>query len=72
MGTTIRHCIWAIALVLTISAIAYCNSQSDIEWTKKEAFLGKACFDAGGLWNPDWRRVYYCERPKSGVVANGH
>lgn len=53
-------CITTIAVVACVS---YWAAQANIESDKQEAFMMKACVDAGGEWSKTWNRVPSCLRP---------
>ncbi len=59
------HFVWAAALTGIITAIAYNTAQYNIEAVKQDAFMMKACMDAGGSWEVDWRTQRNCKRPGS-------
>ena len=60
MAQTTTVCVSA---VLAIVAIAYWTAQANIEDAKQEAFMMKACVDAGGEWSKSWNRIPSCLRP---------
>ena len=58
------HFVWAAALTGMVTAIAYNTAQYNIEEVKQNAFMMKACMDAGGIWEKAWTPHYECKRPK--------
>jgi hypothetical protein len=53
-----------VAVVLSIGCISYWTAQANIEDSKQEAFMMKACVDAGGEWSKSWNRIPSCLRHK--------
>lgn len=60
-----KRLIWIIPLGLTVSWIATMIRDASIEDYKQQAFMMKACVDAGGEWvMATWSPVKDCIRPK--------
>jgi len=57
------HLIWAAALSVIVSALAYNTAQYNIEDAKQNAFMMKACVDAGGNWEKTWNNKFECKKP---------
>jgi len=53
----------AASAILAIIAVSYFTAQANIEDGKQEAFMMKACVDAGGEWSKSWNRIPSCLRP---------
>lgn len=49
-----KHFIWAVAAVLCVAAVAHATATYSIEAAKQEAFMLKACVDAGGQFRVIW------------------
>jgi len=60
--TTAKTMIVCVAAVAGIVCIAYWTAQANIESDKQEAFMMKACVDAGGEWSKSWNRIPSCLR----------
>lgn len=58
------HAIWAVCIAVAVAAIAYNASQYEIERAKQDAFMMKACVDAGGQWVKNLGPTWNCVRPK--------
>jgi hypothetical protein len=52
------------AVVFCVAVIAAASSQYHIEAAKQDAFMMKACVDAGGQWEKNWRQIPSCLRPQ--------
>jgi hypothetical protein len=61
-GWTMIVLIWAMGIVVSIAIIADATSKYNIEDVKQEAFMMKACVDAGGSWEKGWTPVHECKR----------
>lgn len=61
MANTLTICITAI---LIIACVSYWTAQANMESDKQEAFMMKACVDAGGEWSKSWNRIPSCLRPE--------
>jgi len=48
---------------VAVGLIAKYSSEYYIEEIKQEAFMMKACVDAGGEWAKSWNRIPSCIRP---------
>jgi len=51
-----------VAAIAGIACISYWTAQANIESDKQEAFMMKACVDAGGEWSKSWNRIPSCLR----------
>lgn len=58
-----RTLAWSIPVALAVAAIAYSSALYSVESVKQEAFMMKACVDAGGSWTYSWGRPI-CNRPR--------
>lgn len=57
--------VWFISVsaAISIACVSYWTAQANIEDAKQEAFMMKACVDAGGEWSKSWNRIPSCLRP---------
>ena len=53
---------WSLPLSIAIAVIAYSTSVYNSEYVRQEAFMMKACVDAGGDWLRYWNWSPYCKR----------
>lgn len=51
-------------MALMFSAIVYGVTQYSVEELKQDAFMMKACADAGGEWVRTWNNRTQCLRPQ--------
>jgi hypothetical protein len=61
----IRLIVICITVVLSITALSYYTAQASIESYKQNAFMMKACVDAGGQWMKGWTPQWDCIRPSN-------
>lgn len=62
---SIKHLIWIIPVSLTVCWVATMTRDANIETEKQQAFMMKACVDAGGDWlKSGWTPAKECKRPK--------
>jgi hypothetical protein len=54
---------WSLPLSAAVAAIAYSSANYYSEESRQEAFMMKACVDAGGEWLRYWNNFPYCKRP---------
>lgn len=59
-----RHIIWACAAVIAITALSYYTAVYNMEEAKQQAFMMKACVDAGGQWKRNFTPTWDCIRPE--------
>lgn len=62
MSQTFAICTTAI---VCIACISYWTAQATMESDRQEAFMMKACVDAGGEWSRSWNRIPSCLRPQT-------
>lgn len=60
------HVIWALAIIASIGVIAHYTALSSMETDKQNAFMMKACADAGGSFAIGFAGRQTCKRPQSG------
>lgn len=53
-----------VAIVLCVACVSYWTAQANMESYRQEAFMMKACVDAGGEWSKTWNRIPSCLRPE--------
>jgi hypothetical protein len=59
----LKHLIWAITAMTAVAVIAIETREYNIEDAKQDAFMMKACVDAGGEWQKAWNGRPSCLRP---------
>lgn len=61
-ASVLKTLFWSLSVALSISAIAYSTALYNVEDAKQNAFMMKACTDAGGDWLKAWSSGHYCQR----------
>lgn len=58
--------IWAICIAAVVAALSFSTSAYYQEQAKQDAFMMKACVDAGGEWVKNFGPTWNCVRKKEG------